>query len=119
MGFNNGYDAGWQDAINAVKYGKVPGLGPVSDKPATDTPAVTFDAGVLEGYDVEKLLSATNLTTYLNGLTDDELTALIDSGSGLADWALVMPLPATGTKLGQIFATVLSIANSRNLLVLT
>ena len=27
MGFNNGYDAGWQDAINAVKYGKVPGLG--------------------------------------------------------------------------------------------
>lgn len=30
MGFNNGYDAGWQDAINAVKYGKVPGLGPAS-----------------------------------------------------------------------------------------
>ena len=31
MGFNNGYDAGWQDAINAVKYGKVPGLGPKSE----------------------------------------------------------------------------------------
>lgn len=33
MGFNNGYDAGWQDAINAVKYGKVPGLGPVANAP--------------------------------------------------------------------------------------
>ena len=117
MGFNNGYDAGWQDAINAVKYGKVPGLGPVSDKTSTDTPAVTFDAGVLEGYDVEKLLSATDLNTYLAELTDAELVALIDSGNDLSGgWAGLLPLPDTAAKLGQIFSDVLSEANSRGLL---
>lgn len=112
MGFNNGYDAGWQDAIDAVKYGKVPGLGPVSakaadDTPATDTPATTFNAGVLEGYDVEKLLSPTDLITYLDGLTDAELIALVSNETTQvsADWASVF-IPEDSARLGSILAAI-------------
>ena len=125
MGFNNGYDAGWQDAINAVKYGKVPGLGPISggaaaDTPAADTPAAAFNAGVLEGYDVEKLLSADDLSTYLATLSDTDIKALLDteSNNSLSTlWESVRAdVPSTAAKLGGIFAAVLNVAHTRGLI---
>lgn len=114
MGFGNGYDSGYSDALEDVRNGKVAGLGPASGDGGV---APAFDAGVLEGYDVEKLLSATDLNTYLAELTDAELVALIDSGNDLSGgWASLLPLPDTAVKLGRIISDVLSMANSRGLL---
>ena len=123
MEFNNGYDSGYADALDDVRNGRVAGLGPASDKaaadtPVADTPATTFNAGVLEGYDVEKLLSTTDLNTYLDGLTDAELLALVSTETDQLSyyWYNAGVFPNDRTRLGSIIHAVMGEISSRHLI---
>lgn len=79
MGFNNGYNAGWQDAINAVKYGKVPGLGPASGGggaapapvPAYMTNAANRYVTVTEGSARVRYAAPESVTAAMNGTAFD------------------------------------------------
>lgn len=126
MGFGNGYDSGYSDAIDDVRNGKVPGIGPASGDGGA-TPA--FDAGVLEGYNVEKLLSSTDLSTYLDSLSDAQLKGLVSENTTdqlVSDWDVIRGMihnnisanEGSGpSKLGAIITAVLDEANSRGLII--
>lgn len=119
MGFNNGYDSGYADALEDVRNGRVAGLGPASGGGGA-APAPAFNAGVLEGYDVEKLLSTDDLSTYLATLSDTDIKALLDadSTSSLATmWDSVRNnMPSSAAKLAGVLAAVLDAANTRGLI---
>ena len=76
MGFNNGYDAGWQDCEtqNRAKWEKAAAEKALANAPS----APALDLGLLADYDVEKLFSATAGTpaTYLATLSNDQLDSL-------------------------------------------
>lgn len=117
MGYNNGYESGYADALEDVRNGKVAGLGPASGGGGA---APAFDAGVLEGYDVEKLLSADDLSTYLATLSDTDVKALLDMDSNSSlhiEWdAVRLAMPNTTARLGGVFAAVLDAAYTRGLI---
>ena len=119
MGFNNGYDSGYADALEDVRSGEVAGLGPVAE---TQGDGTAFNAGVLEGYDVERLLSATDLDAYLATLSDDQLRALVttDAEGGLAinTWQTIYTLinESTPLKLASILLTILDTMSQRGLI---
>ena len=118
MGFGNGYDSGYSDALEDVRNGKVPGTGPASGGGGA-TP--TFDAGVLEGYDVEKLLSADGMGDYLSSLTDAQIKGLVvyDTTSNIrADYDMIRSYltPDHDRGLAKILYQVLDEAYSRGIL---
>lgn len=117
MGFGNGYDSGYSDAIEDVRNGKVAGLGPASGGGGA---APAFNAGVLEGYDVEKLLSTDSLGAYLATLSDEEIKWLLDSDttSSLATvWGDIRSfLSEHSAKLASIVLAVLDVAHDRGLI---
>ena len=111
MGFNNGYDSGYSDALMDVRSGRVAGLGPTAETPRGGGTA--FDAGVLEGYDVEKLLSISDVDAYLAALTDTDLANLVDTNTSLISpkWRTIkenMDLISSKSKLAIILHKVLS-----------
>ena len=73
MGFNNGYDAGWQDCEtqNRAKWEKAAAEKALANAPS----APALDLGGLADYDVEKLFSATpgTLEAYLATLSNEQL----------------------------------------------
>lgn len=72
MGFNNGYDAGWQDAINAVKYGKVPGLGPKSDGGSDSSQEPSVEMSLMDMVDA----LAEGKDSFVASLTSDNIDAV-------------------------------------------
>lgn len=81
MGFNNGYDAGWQDCEtqNRAKWEKAAAEKALANAPSAPAPAPALDLGLLADYDVEKLFSATagTLATYLATLSNVQLGSLV------------------------------------------
>lgn len=126
MGFSNGYDSGYADALMDVRNGRVAGLGPVSGGASggASLPSATstFDAGVLEGYDVEQLLSADGLDAYLATLTDAQLKGLVSTDitdsplNGGYDMARLYLQPDNGTScLARITYAVLQKLSDKGL----
>ena len=78
MGFNNGYDSGWQDCEtqNRAKWEKAAAEKALANAPS----APALDLGLLADYDVEKLFSATSgtRTAYLATLSNAQLGNLLD-----------------------------------------
>lgn len=88
MGFGNGYDSGYSDAIDDVRNGKVPGIGPASgDGAATARTAGLF---YITGGD-EALEFAFNLPNALSGddVSAAELPATVTTSAEGAPLARV------------------------------